>query len=72
MEKNSPGSEEHVRIYDVTDEVLEPLKNDMSRAVQYLILGFDACGGVNEENVAVEGTMISLAWMDACIAPVMQ
>lgn len=42
----SPESEEHVSGYDVTDEILETLKNDLKQAVVHEFLGLT---GTDEE-----------------------
>lgn len=68
MEGTSPGSKEHGRGYDVTDDVLEPFKNDLSLSVLHEPLEFDLQRGGNEKDVDVEWsvTLVSTAGFVDC------
>lgn len=57
MDGNSPVSEEHFRVNDVTFEVLYPFKNDVSRAGLHELLVFHQCTGGYEGDVALEGSI---------------
>lgn len=60
MERSSLASQDYFRGFDVTHEVLQPFKKDVSQAVLHEFIGFDGRRGGNDWDVAVEGSKIKL------------
>lgn len=72
MEGNSARSEDHVRGYDVTDMVLEPLINDIIPAVLHEIIDFYQHWGGREADVAMEHSATWLGRLNLWISIVMK
>lgn len=58
LEGNNLRYEEHLKVYDVADEVSESLKNDLTQAGPLEFLGFDQGRRGNEEDLTLKGPII--------------